>query len=393
MHDPRGDWMNLWGQGGRRLIASGGILTLAISARLLAAGGESEPGTKPFTREQIQFYETEVKPILAKHCLKCHGEGPKIRGGFRLDSRAAVLRGGDLGSAAKPGDPAQSLLIKAINYIELEMPPAGKLPAREIDVLTRWVKEGIPWTPDSQTASAPAADRNNATPADNHPARPVDGQGWSLRPVSRPAVPVVTRQDWCRTPIDAFILSKLEAEGLEPAPPADRATLIRRLTYDLIGLPPSPEEVDAFVADRSPDHVEHLVDRLLASPHYGEKWGRHWLDLVRYGETNGYERDSAKPFAWRYRDYVIAALNHDKPYDRFVREQIAGDELDPGSAEALVATGFYRLGIWDDEPADAAARALRRVGRHHLDRRSSFPRDFGELRPMPRPQGRSDSPA
>ena len=168
----------------------------------------------------------------------------------------------------------------------------------------------------------------------------------------RPAVPPVKDNAWCRTPIDAFIRVRLEAEGLTPAPPADRTTLIRRLTYDLTGLPPTPAEVDAFVADRAPDAFERLTDRLLASPHYGEKWGRHWLDLVRYGETNGYERDSAKPFAWRYRDYVIASLNHDKPYDQFVREQLAGDEIAPGAAESLIATGFYRLGIWDDEPAD-----------------------------------------
>ena len=155
-----------------------------------------------------------------------------------------------------------------------------------------------------------------------------------------------------RNPIDAFILARLEAEGLRPAPEADRVTLIRRLTYDLTGLPPTPEEVDAFLADAAHDAYERLVDRLLASPQYGEHWARHWLDLVRFGETNGYERDSAKPFAWRYRDYVIDAFNRDKPYDQFVREQLAGDEIDPGSAESLIATGFYRLGIWDDEPAD-----------------------------------------
>ncbi len=168
----------------------------------------------------------------------------------------------------------------------------------------------------------------------------------------RPAVPPVKDNAWCRTPVDAFIRVRLEAERLTPAPPADRTTLIRRLTYDLTGLPPTPAEVDAFVADPAPDAFERLTDRLLASPHYGEKWGRHWLDLVRYGETNGYERDSAKPFAWRYRDYVIASLNHDKPYDQFVREQLAGDQIAPGAAGPLIATGFYRLGIWDDEPAD-----------------------------------------
>ncbi len=168
----------------------------------------------------------------------------------------------------------------------------------------------------------------------------------------RPALPAVKKAGWVRNPIDALLLAKLESEGLEPAPPAERVALIRRLTYDLTGLPPTPEEVDAFVADQAADAYERLVDRLLASPHYGEAWGRHWLDLVRYAETNGYERDSAKPQAWRYRDYVIRAFNQDKPYDQFLREQLAGDEIDPTSAEALIATGFYRLGLWDDEPAD-----------------------------------------
>jgi hypothetical protein len=348
----RSNWMEGWGQGGRHLIASGGFLIALVSACLLAVGDEPERTARSFTREQIRLYETEVKPILERHCLKCHGAGPKIRGGFRLDSREAVLRGGDLGPAALPGDPAQSLLVKAINYIELEMPPSGKLPAREIDVLTRWVSVGLPWAQDSRPISVPPRDRAEDSRAATRPNKPAPADGWSNSPVSRPSLARVKRIDWCRTPIDAFILAKLEAEKLEPAPLADRATFVRRLTYDLTGLPPSPDEVDAFVADLTPGSLERLVDRLLASPHYGEKWGRHWLDLVRYGETNGYERDSAKPFAWRYRDYVIASLNHDKPYDRFIREQVAGDELDPGSVEALVATGFYRLGIWDDEPAD-----------------------------------------
>jgi hypothetical protein len=232
------------------------------------------------------------------------------------------------------------------------MPPAGKLSDREINLLTTWVKEGLPWTPGSRAPEAASVERPKPEIPAARAARNPSRNGWSLRPVSRPAVPRVKREEWCRTPIDAFILARLEALGLEPAPPADRMTLIRRLTYDLIGLPPSPQEVDAFVADQTPDSLERLVDRLLSSPHYGEKWGRHWLDLVGYGETNGYERDSAKPFAWRYRDYVIASLNQDKPFDRFVREQLAGDEIEPVSAESLVATGFYRLGIWDDEPAD-----------------------------------------
>ena len=228
------------------------------------------------------------------------------------------------------------------------MPPSGKLPPRpRSTILTRWVKEGLAW-PAGRRLGSP----EDTARARDRQAAPSRRASWAYRPVVRPAVPRVKNQGWVRNPIDAFVLARLEAEGLAPAAPADRVALIRRVTYDLTGLPPTPEEVDAFVADPSPDAYERLVDRLLASPHYGEDWGRHWLDLVRYAETNGYERDSAKPYAWRYRDYVIDAFNRDKPYDRFLREQLAGDELDPGSAEALIATGFYRLGIWDDEPAD-----------------------------------------
>jgi len=294
---------------------------------------------------QAAFFEARVQPILKARCFKCHGGEAKVRGNFRVDSRAAVLRGGDQGPAITLERPEESLLLQAIHYDGLEMPPSGKLPGVEIDVLTRWVKEGLAWPAADRPAAVPAA---TATPA-------VGGKPssrWAYGEVVRPALPAVSNANWVRNPIDALLLARLESAGLEPAPPADRVALIRRLTYDLTGLPPSPEEVDAFVADLAADAYERLVDRLLASPHYGEAWGRHWLDLVRYAETNGYERDSAKPQAWRYRDYVIAAFNHDKPYDRFLHEQLAGDEIDPSSAEALIATGFYRLGLWDDEPAD-----------------------------------------
>ena len=222
--------------------------------------------------------------------------------------------------------------------------------------------------------------------------KPGAASTWSLRPVARPSVPAVKNRDWCRNPIDAFLLARLEAEGLQPAPEADRVTLIRRLKYDLTGLPPTPKRSTRSSPIGPDDAYERLVDRLLASPHYGEKWGRHWLDLVRYAETNGYERDSAKPFAWRYRDYVIDAFNHDKPYDQFIREQLAGDEIDPGSAAALIATGYYRLGIWDDEPAD---RPLARYD--GLDGIISTTGQVilgmtDQLRPLPRSQGRPDSP-
>jgi hypothetical protein len=331
------------------VLASATLMVAGLAAIAGAGeGGRAEPSSKAFSAEQVRFFEEKVRPILSARCLKCHGGSGKVRGGFRLDDRAAVLKGGDLGPAVSLDQPEESVLLQAIRYQELEMPPGGKLPQGELDILTRWVKEGIPWT--SRPAPSPAG---TPAPAPAASRAIVEARRqWSNQPVVRPTVPSVKDRSGIRNPVDAFILSRLEAEGLRPAPEADRVTLIRRLTYDLTGLPPTPEEVDAFLADGARDAYERLVDRLLASSRYGERWARHWLDLVRFGETNGYERDSAKPFAWRYRDYVIDAFNRDKPYDQFVREQLAGDEINPGSAESLIATGFYRLGIWDDEPAD-----------------------------------------
>jgi hypothetical protein len=336
----------------KRVVASVAALAGAMFATARGEDGKTGPASPTFTVEQVRFFEEKVRPVLETRCLKCHGGGGKVKGGFRLDSRAAVLKGGDLGPAVDGEQPDRSLLLQAIRYEELEMPPGGKLPAGEQDILTRWVREGVPW------GTQPAAPAVAQAPATSGPASAESiaaaRSEWSHRPVVRPPVPAVKDRGWVRNPIDAFLLARLEAERLRPAPGADRVTLIRRLTYDLTGLPPIPEDVDAFLADAAPGAYERLVDRLLASPQYGEHWARHWLDLVRFGETNGYERDSAKPFAWRYRDYVIDAFNGDKPYDQFVREQLAGDLVGPGSTEALVATGFYRLGIWDDEPSDRA---------------------------------------
>ena len=204
------------------------------------------------------------------------------------------------------------------------MPPEGSpLTERQIDRLRRWVADGAQW----QTH-------------------------WAFQPVMSQTPPTVADAAWVRNPIDAFILHRLEQNGLRPAPPASKVALLRRAYYDLIGLPPKPEEVAAFLTDKSHQAFEQVVDRLLQSPQYGERWARYWLDLVRFAETNSYERDSVKPHAWRYRDYVIQSLNDDKPYDQFLREQLAGDELPAPAADAVIATGFYRLGIWDDEPAD-----------------------------------------
>jgi hypothetical protein len=326
------------------LCSATALALLARSTGTLADLPKKAPAEARHSEADKAFFKKEVLPILQAHCFKCHGDG-KVRGKFSLKSRAGLLKGGELGPAISLSAPEKSHLLRAINYAEgLEMPPDGKLPANKIAVLTRWVKMGAPYSDDSTGPVGPAHKGLQVTAADR--------AYWAYRPLTRPAVPGVKNTAWASAALDAFILAKLEEKGLSPAPPADRVALIRRATYDLTGVPPTPEEIDAFVNDPFPRAYEDLIDRLLASPHYGEKWGRHWLDIVRYAETNGYERDSAKPFAWRYRDYVIRAFNSDKPYDQFIREQLAGDLIEPVTPEALIATGYYHLGIWDDEPAD-----------------------------------------
>ncbi len=296
------------------------------------------------TPEAVRFFESRIRPILADNCFKCHGD-KKQRGGLRLDSRAALMSGGDQGAAIMPGKPEESLLLKAVRHEdELKMPPTKKLAKEQIADLTQWVRMGAPWP--SSDASSSAVRKREFQISER------DRAHWAFQPVKRPPVPAVKNRDWVSNSIDAFISAKLEAKQLSPNPPAAKRELIRRIFYDITGLPPSPDEVEQFVADTSPDAYEKLIDRLLASPHYGEKWGRHWLDLVRFAETNSYERDGRKPNAWRYRDYVIRSFNDDKPYDRFVREQLAGDEMPDGGADGIIATGYYRLGIWDDEPTD-----------------------------------------
>jgi len=304
-----------------------------------------------FTPEQLAFYEKDVKPILKANCLKCHGNDPKkIRGGLDLSHRAALVKGGDTGPGFDAKSVDESQIIKAVRYKNEEagynMPPAGKLPAAQIATLEKWVKLGAPYTGGAS---------GDATQEEVKP-KGADKKYWAFQPVERPAVPSVRDAGWVKTPIDAFILAKIEEKQLKPVGPVSKAALIRRVTYDLTGLPPTPEQVTAFVSDTSPKAYENLVDGLLASKHYGEKWGRHWLDVVRYAETNGYERDGPKPHVWRYRDYVIRSFNDDKPYDRFLTEQLAGDELaareKSDNPDAVIAAGFYRLGVWDDEPAD-----------------------------------------
>jgi uncharacterized protein DUF1553/uncharacterized protein DUF1549/cytochrome c len=295
------------------------------------------------TGKNVSFTR-DVAPILSHKCMQCHGlESPM--GNLDLRTREGALKGGQHGPAIVPGNAAVSHLYRHIAAQEQpQMPLGGKLSDEEIAVLKAWIDSGAAWDPGIPLATPTAAAQPAATEK-----KFTDAQRnyWAFQKVVKPAVPSVKEKDWVRTPIDAFILSKLEERHLRPNPPADRITLIRRAYFDLIGLPPTPEQVQAFLADNSAGAFEKVVSELLASPHYGERWGRHWLDLARYADTQGFKADETRPNVWRYRDYVIAAFNQDRPYDRFIKEQIAGDELYPNDPAAKVGTGFNRL--WPDE--------------------------------------------
>ncbi len=333
-----------------RLLLS--VLALAtVGSSLPVTGAEPAETQKRVSPEQIAFFENKVRPVLAEHCYGCHGPEGDGKGELRVNSRAALLAGGESGAAVVPHDPEGSLLVSAIRYESYEMPPAGQLGKAEIEALVHWIELGAPWPGDED--APPQRDHRQPTITAE------DRQYWAFQPVQRPPVPESRAAEIGKelgyretNEIDAFLLDRLAAEQLTYNAPATRRELIRRTYFDLTGLPPSPDQVDAFVADDSPDAYEQLLDRLLASPQYGERWGRHWLDLVRFAQSNGYERDDEKPLAWRYRDYVIRAFNEDKPYDQFVREQLAGDELDVVTDDSITATAFYRLGVWDDEPDD-----------------------------------------
>ena len=302
-----------------RRFGSHACVAFACLASLLPAGF-SAPAMH--AAEPVDF-SRDIQPLLAKRCIACHGPDTQ-EAGLRLDDPAGATKELDSGSRAiVPGKTAESEILERIasTDTDLQMPPEGpRLTPGQVESLRRWIDEGAAWK-----------------------------EHWAFRTLERPAVPTI---DGVTNPIDAFIRDGLVRRGLPVPPPAAAIPLLRRASYDVTGLPPTEEHVRDFLADTSPGAWERVVDRLLASPHYGEKWARHWLDLVRYADTNSFERDGAKPHSWRYRDYVIRSLNDDKPYDQFVIEQLAGDELPEPTSDALIATGFYRLGIWDDEPAD-----------------------------------------
>ena len=298
-------------------------------------------------KDDLAFWKEKAKPLLQENCWKCHGAGKKIKGDLVLTTRQGILDGGEIGPAADLEKPDASLLLQMISYKDEDhqMPPKGKLSDEKIATLEKWIQLGLPFHPEDEVDFHHEEETNRSNTVVNERTK----SHWAyVKPVDHePPSGTGTKH-----PIDAFILDQLKKSGLPANQPAQPATLLRRAHFDLVGLPPEIDQVDAFAKDNSDKAFEEAIDRLLASPHYGEKWGRHWLDLVRYAETNGYERDSDKPMAWRYRDYVIRAFNENKPYDVFVQEQLAGDELPEADADAITATGFQRLGIWDDEPAD-----------------------------------------
>lgn len=327
------------------------ITTLAAIASVLHCLQVSADETAA-TPQQIEFFEKGVRPLLVEHCYSCHSvKAKKLQAGFLMDSRTSLLKGGDSGAAIVPGDVDASLLIEAVRYESYEMPPKGKLPAKDIQTLERWVKMGAPWPKEE----APRAEA--ARPEFDLQQRRSDH--WVWQPIQSPENPEVTDTQWPRDDLDHFLLAKLEGAQLQPSSDADRTALMRRLYFDLIGLPPAPEQAAAFLNNTSPLATEQLVDELLASPHFGERWGRHWLDLVRYAESRGHEFDNDTPNAFQYRDYVIRALNADVPYDQFVREHIAGDLLvkprlhpEKGFNESVLGTGFWFLGEWVHSPVD-----------------------------------------
>jgi hypothetical protein len=309
-----------------------GWLTLLLAAFPCHA---QAPASKP---DGIPFFEQKIRPILVKHCYSCHStQAKKARGGLKVDTRDALLKGGDSGPALVAGKPESSLLIKALRHDEIAMPPKEKLPDEVVNDFVRWIGMGAPDPRDGKVAPV-------RTGIDVEAGR----KFWAFQPPRRHDAPPIRDTAWPRGVVDRFILAALEAKGLRPARDADRATLLRRLSLDLTGLPPTPEEIDAFIADRSPDAWVRVVDRLLGLPAFGERWGRHWLDLARYADSNGKDENFTYHDAWRYRDHVIAAFNADKPFNRIIREQIAGDLMPAADQrqrdELLTATGFLVVG-------------------------------------------------
>ncbi|WP_165253006.1 PSD1 and planctomycete cytochrome C domain-containing protein [Paludisphaera soli] len=327
-----------------RLVVA--MLLLGVARQAGASPPDMGPDPEPaqdsaaVTAAGLEYFEKQVRPLLIERCYECHSSGAKApKGGLSLDDPEGWVKGGDSGPAVVPGSPDESLLIDAVRYGSLEMPPRGKLPAHEIAALERWVGMGAPAPPSENTRPRPAPATSPAEAARSH---------WAFRPIADAPAPSVKDAGWPRSDVDRFILAKLESEGLTPVGDADGATLLRRVHFDLVGLPPTSDEIASFLSDEVPDALEKVVDALLARPEFGQRWGRHWLDVARYADSNGSCENFTFYDAWRYRNYVIDAYNADKPFDRFIAEQLAGDLLparDQRERDAnLVATGFLVVG-------------------------------------------------
>ena len=315
------------------------------------------PASLALARDAFDFFERRIRPVLAEHCYGCHSASAatngKLRGRLQLDTRAGIRAGGESGPAVVPGRPKESRILDALRHVgDLRMPPEGKLPESTVRDFTAWIERGAADPRDGDVVRPPSGPDLEAA-RESH---------WAYRALRHPALPKVADPSWCDTPVDRFILRRLERERIQPAETADPATLLRRVFTDLVGLPPPLETQREFLADPSPTRYERIVDELLASPRYGERWGRHWLDVARYAETKGYERDEVNQSSWRYRDYVIEAFNDDKPYDRFLLEQLAGDELPDADAASQTATSFLRVG-----PLDTIAPDGKLARYDHLD--------------------------
>lgn len=344
--------------GQRWLLALSMLLGPGFIAAATASDSASDNG--------ILYFEKHIRPLLVKHCYECHSGNPEdAQGGLVLDRKSGWQHGGDSGAVVVPGSPDESLLLDSVRYESLEMPPSGQLSQQEIDVLTRWIKMGAP-------------DPRVAAPTEQEEKIAAQSQArlWSLEPLDFQRPPEFSNSAWPRTDVDRYVFAHMQDHGVTPVPDADRVTWLRRVTFDLIGLPPTQEQVKHYLRDESRQAEARVVDRLLASPHFGERWGRHWLDVARYAESSGKAYNVAYPYAWRYRDYVIDAFNEDKPYNEFLKEQIAGDLLpadsDAERLEQTVATGFLALGVKDhnarnerqffadvvDEQIDVTSRAI-----------------------------------
>jgi len=309
------------------------LLSVAEPGRLMRRLALSLLGGSLVAAQAATDFAREIKPILTEHCHSCHGP-EKHKGGLRLDRKADALQGGDSGAVIVPNESRKSLLYQNVSGANPDsiMPPKGDpLTPAQVALIKAWIDEGAPW-PDDAAAGATAGNSH-----------------WAFQPPQRPQLPSVRNKRWPRNAIDYFVLARLDHEAIKPSPEADHTTLIRRLNLDLLGLPPTPEEVKTFLKDNSPDAYERLVDRLLASPHFGERWGRHWLDLARYADSDGYEKDSPRPYAYLYRDWVINAINRDLPFDQFTIEQLAGDLLPNATQEQRIATGFHRQTLINKE--------------------------------------------